>query len=66
MVHNNFAARKLYKIALGIKKVFDLSLKVNILLGIGLCSKLPRQGYIVSKSLRTGLGRTFIGNKCRA
>lgn len=66
MVHNNFAARKLYKIALGIKKVFDLSLKVNILLGIGLCSKLPGQGYIVSKSLRTRLGRTFTENKCRA
>lgn len=66
MVQNNFAARKLCKIALGINKAFDLSLKVDILLGIGLCGKLQGQGYIVSKSLRIGLGRTFTGNKCIA
>lgn len=56
MVHNNFAARKLYKIALGIKKVFDLSLKVNILLGIGLCSKLPRQGVHCEQKSENRIG----------
>ena len=66
MIQNNFAARKLCKMALGINKAFDLSLKVDILPGVGLCGKLPGQRYIVSKSLRIGLGRTFTGNKCRA